>query len=94
MALAAIILVTAGSFGDTPTADGQGRPAAKRHQDKRHHHRRHVEMPSRREQRRFMWAMAGQESGWDYFNRNRASGAYGKYQIMPMNWPSWADLPR
>jgi hypothetical protein len=39
-----------------------------------------------------MWAMAGQESGWDYFARNRVSGAYGKYQIMPMNWPSWAEL--
>ena len=38
-----------------------------------------------------MWAMAGQESGWDYFARNRVSGAYGKYQIMPMNWPSWAE---
>ena len=87
MALAAIILVTAGSFGDAPTADGQGRHAAKRH-----HHKRHHEMPSRREQRRFMWAMAGQESGWDYYNRNGASGAYGKYQIMPMNWPSWAGI--
>jgi hypothetical protein len=39
-----------------------------------------------------MWAMAGQESGWDYYARNRASGAYGKYQIMPMNWPSWAGI--
>ena len=46
--------------------------------------------PSRGEQLRFMWAMAGQESGWDYYARNRTSGAYGKYQIMPFNWPSWA----
>jgi hypothetical protein len=40
--------------------------------------------------REFMWGMAGQESGWDYTARNRWSGAYGKYQIMPFNWPSWA----
>jgi hypothetical protein len=46
--------------------------------------------PSRREQVRFMWAMAGQESGWDYYARNASSGAFGKYQIMPFNWPAWA----
>lgn len=46
--------------------------------------------PSRASQLTFMWAMAGQESGWDYFARNRSSGAFGKYQIMPFNWPSWA----
>jgi hypothetical protein len=46
--------------------------------------------PTRREQAAFMWAMAGQESGWDYYARNRASGAFGKYQIMPANWPAWA----
>lgn len=46
--------------------------------------------PSRAAQRTFMWAMAGQESGWNYRARNRSSGAYGKYQIMPSNWPSWA----
>jgi hypothetical protein len=45
---------------------------------------------SRRDQVRFMWAMAGQESGWDYFARNASSGAFGKYQIMPFNWPVWA----
>jgi hypothetical protein len=39
-----------------------------------------------------MWAMAGQESGWDYYARNGASGAFGKYQIMPFNWPAWAEL--
>ena len=47
--------------------------------------------PDRDEQLRFMWAMAGQESGWDYYARNTASGAFGKYQIMPFNWPAWAD---
>ena len=46
--------------------------------------------PSRQEQVRFMWAMAGQESGWDYYARNASSGAFGKYQIMPFNWPVWA----
>ena len=46
--------------------------------------------PDPREQQRFMWAMAGQESGWDYYARNRSSGAFGKYQIMPFNWPNWA----
>jgi hypothetical protein len=47
--------------------------------------------PEHREQLRFMWAMAGQESGWDYYARNSSSGAFGKYQIMPFNWPVWAD---
>ena len=47
--------------------------------------------PGHREQVRFMWAMAGQESGWDYYARNRTSGAFGKYQIMPFNWPVWAE---
>ena len=46
--------------------------------------------PDRDAQRRFMWAMAGQESGWDYYARNAWSGAFGKYQIMPFNWPAWA----
>jgi hypothetical protein len=48
--------------------------------------------PSRAEQLAFMWAMAGQESGWDYYARNPSSGAFGKYQIMPFNWPNWAAL--
>jgi hypothetical protein len=39
---------------------------------------------------RFMWALAQQESGGDYLARNRFSGAYGKYQIMPFNWPAWS----
>jgi hypothetical protein len=47
-------------------------------------------MPDRDDQARFMWAMAGQESGWDYFARNASSGAFGRYQIMPFNWPAWA----
>ncbi len=47
--------------------------------------------PGHRDQLRFMWAMAGQESGWDYYARNEASGAFGKYQIMPFNWPVWAE---
>ena len=46
--------------------------------------------PDHRDQLRFMWAMAGQESGWDYYARNASSGAFGKYQIMPFNWPVWA----
>ena len=46
--------------------------------------------PDRGDQLRFMWAMAGQESGWDYYARNNSSGAFGKYQIMPFNWPSWS----
>jgi hypothetical protein len=50
-----------------------------------------AEAPSRDEQLRFMWAMAGQESGWDYYARNGSSGAFGKYQIMPFNWPAWAE---
>jgi hypothetical protein len=47
--------------------------------------------PEREAQLRFMWAMAGQESGWDYYARNAGSGAFGKYQIMPFNWPVWAE---
>ena len=47
--------------------------------------------PDRGDQLRFMWAMAGKESGWDYYARNNSSGAFGKYQIMPFNWPSWSD---
>ncbi|MFN8624086.1 MAG: hypothetical protein U0869_25370 [Chloroflexota bacterium] len=39
----------------------------------------------------FLWALAGEESGWDWTARNRSSGAYGRYQVMPDNWPAWAD---
>jgi hypothetical protein len=49
-----------------------------------------AEAPDRDAQRRFMWAMAGQESGWDHYARNASSGAFGMYQIMPFNWPAWA----
>ena len=39
---------------------------------------------------RFMYAMGQIESHGNYYARNPSSGAYGKYQIMPSNWPSWA----
>ncbi len=39
---------------------------------------------------RFMYAMGKVESGGRYTARNPYSGAYGKYQIMPSNWPAWA----
>lgn len=38
----------------------------------------------------FMHAMGKVESGGNHNARNAFSGAYGKYQIMPSNWPSWA----
>src|SRR3954453_16500545 len=38
----------------------------------------------------FMGGLAQIESGGRYDARNRDSGAYGKYQIMPFNWPAWA----
>jgi hypothetical protein len=40
---------------------------------------------------RFMAAVAKVESGGNYYAENPTSGAYGKYQIMPSNWPAWAD---
>lgn len=39
---------------------------------------------------RFMQALSGQESGGNYTARNSRTGAYGKYQILPSNWPAWA----
>lgn len=39
---------------------------------------------------KFMSAVGRVESGGRYTARNASSGAYGKYQIMPSNWPSWA----
>lgn len=39
---------------------------------------------------RFMAAVGSVESGGDYTARNPVSGAYGKYQILPSNWPGWA----
>ncbi len=38
----------------------------------------------------FMAAVGKVESGGRYTARNPVSGAYGKYQIMPSNWPAWA----
>ena len=39
---------------------------------------------------RFLYALSQVESGGRYNARNRTSGAYGRYQIMPMNWKPWA----
>lgn len=39
----------------------------------------------------FFNAVAGQESGGDYSAENGRTGAFGKYQIMPDNWPSWSQ---
>ena len=41
---------------------------------------------------RFLFALGQVESGGNYYARNASSGAYGKYQIMPSNWPTWAKL--
>lgn len=38
---------------------------------------------------RFMSAISGNESGGNYNAQNK-SGAHGKYQIMPANWPAWS----
>ncbi len=38
----------------------------------------------------FMNAISGIESGGDYNARNPTSGAHGRYQIMPENWPAWS----
>lgn len=40
---------------------------------------------------RFMAAVAKVESGGAYDAENPVSGAYGKYQILPSNWPAWAE---
>lgn len=40
---------------------------------------------------KFREAVGQVESGGNYTARNATSGAYGKYQIMPSNWPSWAS---
>jgi hypothetical protein len=39
---------------------------------------------------RFLYALGQVESGGSYTARNSSSGAYGKYQILPSNWPAWA----
>jgi hypothetical protein len=41
---------------------------------------------------RFLYALGQVESGGNYYARNSSSGAYGKYQILPSNWPGWAKL--
>ena len=38
----------------------------------------------------FKYALGEVESGGNYTARNPYSGAYGKYQIIPSNWPAWA----
>lgn len=38
----------------------------------------------------FMAALSGQESGGSYTATNGRTGAYGRFQIMPSNWPSWS----
>lgn len=38
-----------------------------------------------------MLAISGQESGGNYDSVNSDSGALGAFQIMPENWPSWAE---
>jgi hypothetical protein len=39
----------------------------------------------------FVRAISGQESGDNYDAENGRTGAAGKYQIMPENWPSWSE---
>ncbi|MDQ2965212.1 MAG: transglycosylase family protein [Chloroflexota bacterium] len=41
---------------------------------------------------RFMQAVGQVESGGRYAARNRWSGAFGKYQIMPASWRGWARI--
>lgn len=40
----------------------------------------------------FMNRISGHESGGNYGARNVDSGAYGRFQIMPGNWPSWSKM--
>jgi hypothetical protein len=40
----------------------------------------------------FLSALGEVESGGSYTARNATTGAYGKYQILPSNWPTWARL--
>ena len=37
-----------------------------------------------------MEAISGQESGGDYTAENGRTKAYGRFQIMPGNWPNWS----
>jgi hypothetical protein len=41
---------------------------------------------------RFMHAFGEVESGGDYTARNSTTHTYGKYQILPANWKTWARL--
>lgn len=41
---------------------------------------------------RFLYALGEIESGGSYTSVNSVTGAYGKYQIMPSNWPAWARI--
>lgn len=43
------------------------------------------------EREAFINAIGGQESGGNYNAVNGRTGASGKYQIMPENWPAWAE---
>lgn len=38
----------------------------------------------------FMDALSGQESGGDWEAENDRTGAFGRWQILPSNWPAWA----
>jgi hypothetical protein len=38
----------------------------------------------------FISAISGQESGGNYDATNARTGASGRFQIMPENWPSWS----
>lgn len=47
--------------------------------------------PAEMTKEEFFDAVAGQESGGNYNAENTRTGAFGKYQIMPENWSSWAE---
>ena len=46
--------------------------------------------PPSEELEQFMAALGGQESGDDYNAVNERTGASGRFQILPSNWPAWA----
>ncbi len=39
----------------------------------------------------FMTAISGKESGGNYDAKNGRTGASGRFQILPSNWPSWSQ---
>ncbi|EAX47558.1 Lytic transglycosylase, catalytic [Thermosinus carboxydivorans Nor1] len=49
------------------------------------------ELPTNPNVEALVKAIAEQESGGDYGAVNPDSGARGKFQIMPENWPEWAE---